>query len=296
MNKTAIAALCLSLSAFASAASAQSCPPGSLLCASASVTIGTGPVAQPVFVQPVQPVQPVIVQPVQQPVIVQPAYVPPTRVIVTPAPPVRYYVTPAPTYVQVAPQPMYFWRSNVLVGGGLSVGAAFLSGRTADAPGAIGLVSALGRVRAPGHFGGEIAVGGAFGRDWNGDTRFEIPFWLSALVYFNPQHRAQFYGVLGAHGSVAGVSYSPANRAAGAHGGRRTGEYVYVGGHAGLGLEYQVTQRFVLFADVRGFLRTRIDDDVQSNPEFSENLPDGTTRTTNTSIGAVTQFGAIFYY
>jgi|LNFM01.1.fsa_nt_gb hypothetical protein len=290
MNKTAIAALCLSLGAFGSAASAQECPPGSIVCASASVTIGTGPVyaqpVQPVYVQPVQPVY------VQQPVYIQR----PPRVIYTPAPPVRYYVTPRPTYYYVAPQSMYFWRSNVLVGGGISLGAAFFGGRVADQPGIVGLASAVGRVRAPGHIGGEIAIGAAFGRDWNGDNRFELPFWLSGLVYFNPQHRAQVYGVIGANGSVAGVSYSAANRAAGAHGGRRSGDYLYIGGHVGVGLEYQITQRFVLFADVRGFLRTRIDDEIRTNPEFAENLADGTTRTTNTSMGAITQFGAIFYY
>jgi hypothetical protein len=292
MNKTAFAALCLSLGAFAPAASAQSCPPGSILCASATVTIGTGPVAQPVYV-PQQPiVQPVYVQPVAPRVYVQPV----PQVIVTPAPPVRYYVQPRPSYYYVQSQPMYFWRSNVMWGGGLSAGVSYVGGRYADQPGVMGLVSAVGRARAAGHFGGEIAIGAAYGRDWNGDERFEIPYWLSALVYFNPQHRAQFYGVIGANGSFAGVQYNALNRAAGSHGGRSMGEYAYLGGHVGLGLEYQITQRFVLFGDARGFLRTRIDEDIRSNPEFAENQADGTTRTTNTSMGVVTQFGAIFYY
>jgi hypothetical protein len=285
MNKTAFAAICLSLGAFAPAASAQSCPPGSLVCASATVTIGGSIGVPPVVAQPV------IVQPVAPRVYVQPA-----PVIVTPAPPVRYYVQPRPTYYYVQTQPVYFWRSNVLWGGGLSGGITYVGGRYADQPGVIGLVSALGRIRGAGHFGSEVAIGAAYGRDWNGDYRLEVPFWLSGLVYFNPQHRAQFYGTLGLNGSLAGVEYNAANRAAGSHGGRSGGAYAYLGGHAGVGIEYQLTQRFVLFADVRGFLRTRIDDEIVSNPEFAENLADGTTRTTNTSMGAVTQFGAVIYY
>jgi hypothetical protein len=298
MNKPALAALCLSLGAIAPSAAAQAnCPPGSILCASATVTFGTAPVAQPVYVQPAQPVyvqpaQPVYVQPVQ-PVYVQPA---PTRVVITPAPPVRYYVQPRTTYYYVQPQPMYFWRSNVMFGGGVSLGGSYFGGRTADRPGVLGMVALLGRARTAGHFGGEVAIGGAYGRDWNGDDRLEIPFSLSGLVYFNPQHRVQFYGIVGANGSVAGVEYSQANRAAGSHGSRTEGGYAYVGGHAGLGLEYQITSKFVLFADSRGFLRTRIDDETRSNPEFAENLGDGTTRTTNTSMGVMTQFGAIIYY
>lgn len=294
MNKTAFAAICLSLGAFAPAASAQSCPPGSIVCASATVTIGGGiggSIQMPTpYVQPAI-VQPVIVQPVAPRVYVQPS-----PVVITPAPPVRYYVQPRPSYYYVQTQPVYFWRSNVMWGGGLSGGVAYFGGRYADQPGVMGMVSAVGRARAAGHIGGELAIGAAYGRDWNGDNRFEIPFWLSGLVYFNPQHRAQFYGVLGANGSFAGVDYNAMNRAAGSHGGRSVGEYAYVGGHAGLGIEYQITQRFVLFGDVRGFLRTRIDDETRSNPEFAENQADGTTRTTNTSMGAVTQFGAIFYY
>lgn len=290
MNKTAIAALCLSLGAFAPAASAQSCPPGSIVCASASVTIGGGPVIQPVYVP--QPVAtPVYVQPVAPRVYVQPA-----PVIYTPAPPVRYYVAPRPQYYYVQSQPMYYWRSNLLWGGGISGGLAYFGGRYADQPGLVGMANAVGRIRGAGHFGGEFAIGLAYGRDWNGDNRLEIPLWMSALVYFNPQHRAQFYGVVGAHGSIASVDYNQMNIAAGSHGGRSSGEYMYLGGHAGLGVEYQITQRFVLFADVRGFLRTRIDEEVRSNPEFAETQADGSTRTTNLSMGVVSQLGAIFYY
>jgi hypothetical protein len=308
MNKPALAALSLCLGAFAPAASAQSnCQPGSILCASGSVTLGGGvaigavnvgigvaqspivvaqPVAQPVYVQPVQPT--VVVQ---QPVYTQ------SQVVVTPAPPVRYFIRPRQAYYYSPPtvvEPMYLWRSNIMVGGGAAIGGTYLSGRSPGQPGVIGLAAAVGRIRGAGHFGGEVSVGVAFGRDWNGDARFEIPFTLSGLVYFNPQHRVQAYAVFGALGSVAGVAYSNVNRAA--HGGRRDASYSYVGGQLGLGLEYQVSSRFVLFADARGFVRTRVDDDTLSNPEFSRNLPDGTTQTTNTSAGVSSQLGAILYY
>jgi hypothetical protein len=311
MNKPALAALGLCLGAFAPSAWSQSnCQPGSILCASGSVTlggglavgavnVGIGVAAQPVVIA--QPVvqQPVYVQPAQPTVVVQqPVYTQP-QVVITPAPPVRYYVRPRPAWyytTTTVAEPMYLWRSNIMVGGGAAVGAAYFGGRTPNQPGLIGLAAAVGRIRGAGHFGGEVSVGAAFGRDWNGDTRFEIPFTLSGLVYFNPQHRVQAYGVFGALGSLAGVAYSPANRAAGAHGGRREGGYAYVGGQLGLGLEYQVSSRFVLFADTRGFVRTRVDDNTLSNPEFAETLADGTTRTTNTSAGVSSQLGAIVYY
>lgn len=303
MNKTLVAtAACLSLGAFASTASAQSaCPPGSWLCASASVTVGGSvgvqvgqPVAQPVYVQqPVyQPPQPVYVQ--------QPVYVP-QRVYVTPVQPVRYYVQPRPTYY-MQPASYYFWsststtQSNFMWGGGISGGAAFFGGRDPNRPGYMGIVNGLMRARTHGYIGGEVAVGWSGGRDWNGDDRSEIPVSATGLVYFNPQHRVQMYGLLGANASWARVNYSGANLAAGSHGGLMDANYLTVGGHTGIGVEYQVTSRFVLFADMRGFLRTRIDSGTRSNPEFAETQPDGTTRTTNTSMGIVSQLGAIMYF
>ncbi len=302
MNKTLVAAACLSLGAFSSTASAQNlCAPGSWLCASASVTVGgsIGVVQQPVYSQPIaQPVyvQPTYVQP--QPVYVQQ----PTRVYVTPVQPVRYYVTPPRTTYYVQPPTYYFWSSttqsssNFMWGGGVSGGAAFFGGRDPNRPGLMGMVTGLLRARTQGYVGGEMSLGWSGGRDWNGDDRNEVPVGLSGLVYFNPQHRVQMYGLLGLNASWARVRYSNANIMAGSHGGLTGSQYLYVGGHTGVGVEYQVTSKFVLFADVRGFLRTRIDDGIRSNPEFAENEPGGTTRTTSTSMGMVSQIGAILYF
>ncbi|MDP3274142.1 MAG: hypothetical protein Q8Q09_03035 [Deltaproteobacteria bacterium] len=296
MKKLALAAITLSVAAIAPTASAQNCLPGSWLCASASVTVGGSvnvttvapqPYATPVYQQPVY----------QQPVVVQTPqiYYTQPRVVVTPAPPMRYYVTQRTQYM-VEPGSMYFLRPNFLVGGGVSVGGAYFGGRDASRPGVMGLVAAMARVRGAGHVGAELSIGGAFGSDWNGDTRFEIPVSLSGIAYFNPQHRAQIYAIAGVNGSLAGVEYSAANRRAGSHGGLNSGEYLYVGGHAGAGVEFQLSRHFVIFADARAFVRTRIDESTRSNPEFAENNGDGTTRTTNTSVGVVSQLGAIFYY
>ncbi len=308
MNKTLVAAAaCLSIGAITSTANAQTaCPPGSWLCASASVTMGmqqpTYPVAQPVYVQQPQPIYVQQPQPiyVQQP---QPVYIQqPTRIYVQPVQPVRYYVQPRQMYY-TQPSTYYFWSStstsstsNFMWGGGVSGGAAFFGGRDPNRPGVMGLVTGFLRARTQGYVGGEVSVGWSGGRDWNGDDRSEVPASATGIVYFNPQHRVQLYGLLGANASWARVQYSGLNLAAGAHGGLNGANYLYVGGHTGLGVEYQVTSRFVLFADARGFLRTRIDGNTRTNPEFAESQADGTTRTTNTSMGIVTQLGAMMYF
>ena len=101
------------------------------------------------------------------------------------------------------------------------------------------------------------------------------------------------YGLIGLGGSWASVAYSDANTAQ--HGGRATDQYGYIGGQIGLGFEWQITQNFSLFTDVRGFLRTRIDGRTQENPEFTR-LVNGRTENSNTSMGALFQGGALWYF
>lgn len=292
--KKALASASLLLGVVAAAPAAQAqCPPGSWLCA--DISISGGIVAAPpppvVYVQPPPPPPPPQVVYIQQPpppprvVYVQP----PPMVVYQPAPPPPVYVTTTPTrfYVQ---QP---GQSGALVGlqahfGGLAFGSS--SGSTSF----MGLGGLALRARGRnGYWGGELGVSFARGTDYNRDARTEIPITATGLVYFNPQNRFQVYGLLGASLSYAYVQYAPGN--AGAHRGLSEAEYGYLGGHVGLGFEYQVSQRFSLFADVRGFLRTRIDDQT-SNPEFSRNLSDGSTQTTNTSMGLSSQLGAVLYF
>jgi hypothetical protein len=295
MNRIALASLVLGITAAAPSAFAQ-CPPGSWLCA--DITIGTAPPPPTtVYVQPpppppviVQPAPPpprrVIVVPPPAPVVVQPAPV----VVYQPAPPVQQtYVMPPPTQYTYYPTP----RRQGYVGLQGQLGGAFFGG----AGGAMGAFGAGLRVRDRGHWGGELALNLAGGTDYNGDLRGEIPLTLTGMFFFNPQHRFQLYGLAGFGLSFAAVDYTVANRVA--HGGRRGGEYAYLGAHAGIGGELQLTPSFSLFADVRGFLRGRIDDERDNNPEFARNVVNGstvTTQTTNTSAGVFSQLGAVWYF
>lgn len=283
----ASASLLLGVVAAAPAAHAQ-CPPGSWLCADISISGGVAVAPPPpvVYVQPPPPPPP-------QVVYVQPPPPPPRVVYVQQPPVVVYQPAPPPVYVAQPTRLMYPMQSNTLVGlqahvGGLGFGGAG-GGTSFMGLGGLGL-----RVRGRNsHWGGEFAISLAGGTDYNRDYRVEVPVTASAILYFNPQNRFQVYGLLGANLSYAYVEYQPANR--GAHRFFNEGEYGYIGGHLGLGFEYQVTQRFSLFADVRGFLRTRIDDTTSVNPEFSRTV-DGATQTTNSSMGISSQLGAALYF
>jgi len=69
-------------------------------------------------------------------------------------------------------------------------------------------------------------------------------------------------------------------------------QYGYFGGQAGAGFELRVGRVLALNADLRGFLRTRIDSGAQSQPEFVDALG----HTTNTSAGALFTAGMTFYF
>jgi hypothetical protein len=299
MKKIALASL-LSVSAtlLSTAAFAQDCPPGSL-CAGAqintgifgiggSLQIGGGVAPRPVYVQPAPPVyvqapQPVYVQP-------QPVYVQPQTIYVQQ--PTRYVVSQPVQYTTTTTN--YQWiglQRNQAFGLGVFASGLSFGGRGDDRV-ALGGVGATMRFRYHPYLATELTLGGFFGRDYNGDTRAEVPVTVNELIYFNPMHRLQVYGVIGLGVSWATVQYEGLNAIT--HSRDQAG-YAYVGAQAGLGLEWQLTRNFSLFTDARAFIRTRVDAEVESNPEFSRS--NGTrTETTNTSAGVTGQFGAMFYF
>lgn len=298
MKKIALSSLlCVSATLFSAAALAQDCPPGSV-CAGAqlntgifgiggNVQINGGVAPRPVYVQPqtvyVQPPQPVYVQP--QPVYVQPQTVyvqQPTRYVVSQ--PVQYTTTTA-TYQWIG------LRRGQAIGLG-----AFASGLSAGARdqqrASLGGVGATMRFRYHPYLASELTLGGYFGRDYNGDQRAEVPVTVNELIYFNPMHRLQVYGILGLGVSWATVQYEGLNAVTR---GRDAAGYAYVGGQAGLGLEWQLTRNFSLFTDARAFIRTRVDSELETNPEYTRSS--GTrVETTNTSAGVTGQLGAMFYF
>ncbi len=298
MKKIALSTVLASASLLAtSLANAQDCPPGSWLCAglqigagvSGGVVIGGGRPALPPPPPPLPPPASVVVQtPMVEYQPAPPVYLQPPQPVVIYRPAPVIYTTYAPVQ---APAPTVAPRQNV--GLGAYATGLFLGGNdSARERPAMGGAGALMRFRHSPHLATEATIGGVYGRDYNGDTRAEVPVTLGGVVYFNPRNRFQVYGLLGGGLSFASVQYDSAN--ARARGMREAG-YFYLGGYAGIGAEWQLSQSFSLFFDVRGFMRARVDRDAESNPEFSR-VQGGVTQTTNGSMGMTGNLGAMFWF
>lgn len=222
------------------------------------------PVQPPVvIVQPVQPVQP---PPQQATVVVTTETMPPPQqvVVTTTQRQVR------PTNVGIHGQISGIFGSDLqMVGGELAF-----------------------RLRPHnGVFALDIGGGSYWGTDYNGLDRNEWVGTVDGLFFFNPQNRLQLYGVLG-----VGASYAQADGVNRFTGDFTSRDYSYLGGQAGIGLEFRFGRRFAMNVDVRGFVRTRVDGNPQ--PEFEEfnDLGLRTGRTTNTSGGVTANLGATFYF
>jgi hypothetical protein len=135
-------------------------------------------------------------------------------------------------------------------------------------------------------FGGDV-MGGT---DYYGFDRVETTLSGSGLLYFNPQHRVQVYGIGGLHATHAEVE------------GFRDGDLDgwtwmhdetvgrdYVGGHAGIGVEFRVSRLVGLHMDLIGIVRERVGD---GPPEFVN--ADG--RTTDTSGAGLFRAGINFWW
>jgi hypothetical protein len=284
MNKIALSLFSLSLLLAAPAASAQGCPPGSLFCAGGSVNIQFGTQPPPPMPPPPPPQQQVIIVEQQPP---PPVYIvrrPPPQIVYTQAPTYTYTTTTTVSYLGNG-------RGRGFGVGGFAAGLGF--GSRGDGTSGMGGIGGTMRFRTHPMFAGELSIAGMIGSDYNGDTRTEVPVTMSGLVYFNPQNRFQVYGVAGLGVSWAGVSYSDVNARSR---GTDSAQYTYFGGLAGLGVEWQLTPNFSIFGDARAFIRTRVDQEKATNPEFSRVNANGRTETTNLSAGVVGQLGGIFYF
>ena len=207
---------------------------------------------------------------------------PPGRVIVTPAPqPVP--VQPVQTVVVVEHQPVAYApvrRALPHHRHGVSLRLAGVSA----GEGSLGGLMAAYRFRPVPHFALEFGTGVFGGEDDQGTRRIETPFTVDGLVFFNTRRRLQPYFLFGVGVSSARVD--------------RTGDFVdglgdevfyrYLGGQAGFGLEWRFLPHLAANLDVRGFVRTRIDD--EEGPEFVRVTADG-VQTTDTSGGALFTLG-----
>ena len=134
------------------------------------------------------------------------------------------------------------------------------------------------RFRPKEHIGIDLGSGYFAGNDYQGFYRTEIPLTLNALFFVNPQHKFQFYFLLGAGASFGRVELFNEARS-----------MTHLGGQGGFGVELRIAPAFALNADVRGVVRHRVDRDPR--PEFFDGY-----RGTDTSAGALVTFGATFYF
>ena len=140
-----------------------------------------------------------------------------------------------------------------------------------------GFTGAL-RFRPKEHIGIDLGSGYFAGNDYLGFYRTEVPVTANVLFFLNPQHKFQFYFLLG-----PGASFGRADRVG------EIRRMIHVGGQGGFGVELRLAPAFALNADVRGVVRHRVDNDPR--PEFFDG-----TRGTDTSAGALVTFGGTFYF
>jgi hypothetical protein len=169
-------------------------------------------------------------------------------------------------------------------------GAAFMS-REDDGVAGMGGAGVSFRWRPSPYFAFDLGTDLIGGSDYNGDDRVEISGSLSGLVYFNPQHRVQVYGIGGVHLSHAAVDRHNDNWEHTAYwSDDNTVTRNYFGGQGGLGLEFRIARHFGMFVDGLAILRTRIDSD---EPEF---VNASTGETTNTTGAALFRTGVNFWW
>ena len=140
-----------------------------------------------------------------------------------------------------------------------------------------GFTGAL-RFRPAEHVGIDLGSGYFAGHDYQGFFRTEIPLTANVLFFLNPQHKFQFYFLIGPGASFGRVDTPVENR-----------RLIHVGGQGGFGVELRLAPAFALNTDVRAVIRHRVDQDPR--PEFFDG-----TRSTDTSAGALITFGATFYF
>jgi hypothetical protein len=181
------------------------------------------------------------------------------------------------------------WRERF--GLNLRIEAAAFVPREGDEVRGMGGAGASFRWRPSPYFafdlGGDI-VGGS---DYHGDDRVEFSGALSGILYFNPQHRVQVYGIGGLHLSHAEVERNSVMTDANWNTWEDQSEgRNYFGGHGGLGIEFRISRHFGMFLDGLAIIRTRIDSD---EPEFHD---PNTGESTNTSGAGLFRTGVNFWW
>lgn len=294
MNRAHVLSLlaaALAVPAVSSTASAQ-CDPDAVFCAevevSGSVQVGGGGGGTVVVDAPPPPPPPQRRGRRGRVLVVRPAppAPPPQRVVVQPAPPPPPQTTETVVVIeQDAPQ-VQLRRQRGLMSQKFGLSAR-IGSMISEQVRMGGLQLGL-RFRPSRIFGIELGAGAYGGTDYNGMDRAEVPFTLDFMFWLPRQSRVQAY-LLGGFN----VSYAHVEGFHEGYGRYMNNDYAYVGGQAGLGIEWRVHRRFALSMDIRAFIRSRVDDEDGLQAEFYD--PE-TGRTTDTSAGAIGSLGAHLYF
>ena len=142
------------------------------------------------------------------------------------------------------------------------------------------------RLRPNPHFAVDLGTGIYAGTDANDQDRVEIPITVDGLYFINPQNALQAYLLAGVGVSTARTEGMDPNT-----GNMDERHMVHIGAQAGAGVEWRLSRSLALNADVRGFIRQRVNQDER--PEF---INAETGQETDTSAGAVATLGATLYF
>ncbi len=249
---------------------------------SAGISISGGVVVAP------PPPPPVVVAPA--PVVVQPA----PAVVVAPAPKAVVIVEqPAPPPPKVVIKaPPYKPAFEKQFGFGLRLGGAFFNDIDAHAHNGMGGAGLLLRLRLLPHFATELGFDAYGGHGYDGVKRVEVPITLGFMWMPVPyKWRFQFYTIGGIGSAFARVGEDP-----------HMDKPIYLGGFLGVGFELKLgpNRNFALFADLRGFMRKRMNDrpDDPFVPDGGSCRDDGFggTECTDWEGGLVGSMGFIIYF
>lgn len=222
---------------------------------------------------------PVVVAPPPPP---PPPSPPPTIIYIHPAPP------PAPPPVPAAPPPPPPRARIREPRIGLSGRVGGVGGKHVQ----MGGIDVALRFRPKPGLGIDFGIGGYGGTDHNGLDRGELPVTVDFRGYVNPRSPLQFY-LLGG----VGLSFAHAEGENRFTGVMESRDFAYAGLQGGIGLEWRIGRHFALHGDIRLFVRGRIDEKRDVEPEFVEyenGVPTG--RSSNASGGSLGTLGATFYF
>jgi hypothetical protein len=119
------------------------------------------------------------------------------------------------------------------------------------------------------------------GTDYNGYDRSELALSASSLLFLNQGDVVRTFLQVGLSLSTARVDLGYDEQSWG-----------YLGGHAGIGLEFPLDSRIGLAVEGLGFMRGRIDSRAASEPEFTSS----SGRVSNTSGGCLLRGGVVLRF